>query len=85
MLYCTEYLLEDKIDYAYIESEPAGDPAALKLFKFMKGNILTIRRLVDCAEQLAKKIQRLPSEFVMCHSDIHAGNILLPLELPIEN
>ncbi len=63
--------------YAHIEDEPVGDSATLKLFKFMKRNILAIRRLVDRAEQLAEKIQRLPSKFVMCHSDIHAGNVLI--------
>lgn len=63
--------------YAHIEAEPTGDPPALQLFKFIKGNIRVIRRIVDRAEQLAEKIQHLPSEFVMCHSDIHAGNVLI--------
>jgi len=43
----------------------------------MKENMRAIRRMVDRAEQLAEKIQRHPSEFVMCHSDIHAGNVLM--------
>ena len=42
----------------------------------MKANANSIRRLVDHAEDLAKKIQKLFPKFVLCHSDIHAGNVL---------
>ncbi len=38
---------------------------------------MTIRRLVDRAEQLAEKLHDLSPNFVLCHSDIHAGNVLL--------
>ncbi len=63
--------------YMHIESEPIGDVVALKLLKFMKKNMLVIRRLVDRAEQLSKEIQNLSPQFVLCHSDIHAGNVLM--------
>ena len=63
--------------YVHIEAELIGDEIALKLQKFMKKHMLAIRRLVDRAEQLAEKLQNQPHKFVLCHSDIHAGNVLI--------
>jgi len=62
--------------YTHIETEFA-DEMALKLSKFMRKNILAIHRLVDRAEQLGQKLQKQSAKFVLCHSDIHAGNVLL--------
>jgi len=62
--------------YAYMDVEPI-DEAASKLLKFMKKNIFAIHRLVDGAEQLSQKLHNHPAQFVLCHSDIHAGNVLL--------
>jgi len=63
--------------YAHIESEPSGDNIALKLIAFMKKHSVTIHRLVDRAEQLGKQIQEQLPDFVLCHSDIHSGNVLM--------
>lgn len=63
--------------YAHIEAKPTGDKTALKLLAFMKKNILTIQRLVDRAEQLAQILQNESPQFVLCHSDIHGGNVLM--------
>lgn len=63
--------------YAHIESEPSGDEIALKLMAFMKKHSVTIHRLVDRAEQLGKQIQDHTQQFVLCHSDIHGGNVLM--------
>lgn len=62
--------------YAYMDVEPV-DEAASKFLKFMKKNIFAIRRLVERAEQLSQKLHNHPSKLVLCHSDIHAGNVLL--------
>jgi len=62
--------------YAHIEAEPV-DEIALKLVKFMRKNMLAIRRLVDRAEQLGQSLQDESPKFVLCHSDIHGGNVLL--------
>ena len=43
----------------------------------MKKNISNIRHLVDRAELLGEKLQRESLPLVLCHSDIHAGNVLL--------
>lgn len=63
--------------YAHIESKPNGDEIALKLITFMKKHSSTIHRLVDKAEQLEKQIQNQLPQFVLCHSDIHGGNVLM--------
>jgi spectinomycin phosphotransferase len=43
----------------------------------MKKHSIIIHRLVDRAEQLGKQIQNQLPEFVLCHSDIHGGNVLM--------
>ncbi len=63
--------------YAHIEGNPTGDETALKLQTFMKDHRAAIHRLVDRAEQLSQKIQKQSPEFVLCHSDIHGGNVLI--------
>jgi spectinomycin phosphotransferase len=63
--------------YTHIEYELSGDEIALQLITFMKKHATTIHRLVDRAEQLCQKIQNQSSEFVLCHSDIHGGNVLM--------
>jgi len=61
--------------YAHLESEPAGDDVARQLLKWMQTHVKSIQRLVDGAEELAQKHQDHPH--VLCHSDLHAGNILI--------
>lgn len=63
--------------YTYIEAEPIGDEIALKLWAFMKAHALAIHRLVDGSEQLAQMLQNESPKFVLCHSDIHGGNVLM--------
>ncbi|EKE10579.1 MAG: hypothetical protein ACD_16C00001G0010 [uncultured bacterium] len=63
--------------YTHIETEPTGDEIAVKLLTFMKEKRVAIQRLVDRAEQLAKKLHTEQPKFVLCHSDIHGGNILI--------
>lgn len=63
--------------YTYIEDDPIPDEIGLKLQKFMKKTMPDICRLVDRAEQLGEKLQKHTPKFVLCHSDIHAGNVLI--------
>lgn len=64
--------------YTHIDAEPrVADDIALKLLTFMKEQRGTIQRLVNRAEQLGQKIQKQSPEFVLCHSDIHGGNVLI--------
>ena len=43
----------------------------------MKKHRLVIQRLVDRAEQLCHTIKEQSAKFVLCHSDIHGGNVLI--------
>lgn len=63
--------------YTFMKSEPKGDKIAVELHTFMKKQASAIHRLVDRAEQLAQKIQNQSPKFVLCHSDIHGGNVLI--------
>ncbi|MBS0649244.1 MAG: aminoglycoside phosphotransferase family protein [Verrucomicrobia bacterium] len=56
---------------------PANNEIAIKLWRFIQENIQTIHHLVDRAEELGQKAQKLSPKFVLCHSDIHAGNVLM--------
>jgi spectinomycin phosphotransferase len=62
----------------HIQSEPcSGDAIALKFWNFMKEHRWVIQRLVTQAEQLCSLIKQQPAKFVLCHSDIHGGNVLI--------
>ncbi len=60
-----------------IDAEPTGDEITLKLVAFMKMQRSAIHRLVNRAEELAQMIRQQPFAFVLCHSDIHGGNVLI--------
>jgi len=62
---------------AHIDGNFTDDETALKLQAFMKKHRAIIHRLVNRAESLSQKIQKLSFEFVLCHSDIHGGNVLI--------
>ncbi|HRN77970.1 MAG TPA: aminoglycoside phosphotransferase family protein [Candidatus Dependentiae bacterium] len=64
--------------YTYIDTNPqVTDEIALNLLTLMQEHRETIQRLVDRAEQLGQQIQKKSLKFVLCHSDIHAGNVLI--------
>jgi spectinomycin phosphotransferase len=63
--------------YPLMDSEPRGDKVAVNLLTFMKKHKPAIHRLVDRAEQLAQKVQEQSFPLVLCHSDLHGGNILI--------
>jgi len=62
---------------AQIEETAYDDATAAKLAAFMKARWSEINRLVVRAEQLGLTLQDRSLELVLCHSDIHAGNLLL--------
>ncbi len=57
--------------------EIIDDPVAAKLAAFLRLKRDEILFLVQRAETLAQSLQHQSLEFVLCHSDIHAGNILI--------
>ncbi len=60
-----------------VESRTFDDPAAAKLSAFMKSKRNEINHLVIRTEELVSEVRSQPLEFVLCHTDIHGGNILI--------
>lgn len=60
-----------------MDSTLIGDEAALKLQALMRKHKEIIYHLVDLSDALSQKIQEQKTEYVLCHSDIHAGNVLV--------
>ncbi|HSX05706.1 MAG TPA: phosphotransferase [Candidatus Saccharimonadales bacterium] len=60
-----------------IETDFDGDESALKLAEFMTAQRTRIHHLVDQSEHLAREMSKRSPTFVLCHSDIHGGNVLI--------
>lgn len=58
-------------------ARPTNDEIASNLWKFLQENKSLILHLLDRSEQLCQKASTLPLKFVLCHSDIHGGNVLV--------
>ncbi len=56
---------------------PVNDSVAQKVAALLKSKSREIIALIQQTELLAKQIKSQASEFIVCHSDIHAGNILI--------
>lgn len=63
--------------FIHIEEMLVEDEIAIELMRFMKENAKAIFRLVDRAQELGQELQKQQTKFVLCHSDIHAGNVLI--------
>lgn len=63
--------------YAHVDGNLNIDEMALNLQSFMRDYRKLIHHLVDRAEALSQKIKEQSHEFVLCHSDIHGGNVLI--------
>ncbi len=62
---------------AQVESTTFDDPVAAKLAVFMKARRGEICHMVQRTEKLGLRLQARDLEFVLCHSDIHPGNLLI--------
>ena len=62
---------------AQVETVEFDDPVAARLAAFMRHRRAEIAHLVRRAEELGRLLQSRPIPFVLCHADIHAGNLLL--------
>jgi len=60
-----------------VERRTYAEPVAAKLAAFMRLHKVEIGQLVRRAQELALALQTRALEFVLCHSDIHAGNLLI--------
>jgi spectinomycin phosphotransferase len=53
------------------------DPLAAELAALMQAEAAVIDALVEGAERLGQALQGRTQELVLCHADIHAGNLLI--------
>ncbi|HEY2982204.1 MAG TPA: phosphotransferase [Anaerolineales bacterium] len=60
-----------------IQVETFEDPLAVKLAAFLNFKRSNVLGLVRRAERLAQVLQVGSPEFVLCHSDVHEGNVLI--------
>ena len=60
-----------------IKEQTYDDPVAAKLAEFIKSKKGDIDHLIERANVLASELQSKPLEFVLCHADIHGGNMLI--------
>lgn len=63
-----------------VEKTTFSDLNAVKLANFIKSKRNEIDRLIKRTEELAKELQSQLHESVLCHTDIHGGNILITNE-----
>jgi spectinomycin phosphotransferase len=62
---------------ARVEDSAWDDPAAAGLAAFMRERRAQISQLVAQAERLGRVLQAREPNLVLCHSDLHPGNILV--------
>lgn len=60
-----------------VKMDSCDDPVAAKLAVFLRTKNAQILHLIKVAERMVETLQADPPEFTICHSDIHAGNILI--------
>jgi spectinomycin phosphotransferase len=60
-----------------VEDRIFSDPVSAELAAFLKDKRGVIGELIQRAEDLAAVLQTQSQPFILCHADIHAGNILI--------
>ncbi|RPI31782.1 MAG: aminoglycoside phosphotransferase family protein [Chloroflexota bacterium] len=76
-IYSPQWRQDLKAFVERFERESFNDPLAAQLAGFMQARSQVVLDLIDRASRLARSLQSGPAQFVLCHSDIHAGNILI--------
>lgn len=65
---------------ALVEGAHYADPVSSKVARLLQTNRDEIENLIARTEQLALALQARTLEFVVCHTDLHAGNVLIAEE-----
>lgn len=60
-----------------VEHETFDDPAAAGLANLLRAKRDTVSHIVNRAEELGDELSKRPLDMVLCHGDIHAGNVLI--------
>lgn len=63
--------MTDGIDIAY------DDPVAARMAAFLQRKRTVVLDLIDWNEALAHMLQAQDQAYVLCHADLHAGNVLI--------
>ncbi|HHS5243687.1 TPA: aminoglycoside O-phosphotransferase APH(9)-Ia [Legionella pneumophila] len=63
--------------YNKIGFDDSDDQITADFKSFFNQKIDSMHRLVDSSEELSQKIQPDLDKYVLCHSDVHAGNVLV--------
>ena len=63
---------QEQVEYKTFE-----DPFAKKLAEFIKTKRTEITHLIERAQELAAELHTKHLEFVICHTDIHGGNMMI--------
>jgi spectinomycin phosphotransferase len=66
-----------KMFLARIKKETFTEPVAAATAVFLQSKQTELHDLVQRTEQLAQNLQANPPEFILCHADIHAWNLLI--------
>ncbi|KTD55686.1 spectinomycin phosphotransferase [Legionella santicrucis] len=76
-MYSTKWREMVRSFYSKTEFDNSDDKITADFKSFFNQNIDSIQQLVNASEKLSKKIKPGLDNYVLCHSDIHAGNILV--------
>ncbi|MBL8134545.1 MAG: aminoglycoside phosphotransferase family protein [Anaerolineae bacterium] len=60
--------------------ESFADPVSAELAALLRDRRAAITRLIACAERLGSSLSRRELPFILCHADIHVGNLLIAPE-----
>ncbi len=60
-----------------VENKTFEEPIAAELAKFMNSRRDEIDQLIVRAQGLASELRSKPFELVLCHTDVHGGNLLI--------
>ena len=63
-----------------LDEETLDEPVAIEWGRFLRPHRETILHMLRRAEQLANTMASRSVEFVLCHSDIHPGNLFIDAE-----
>lgn len=76
-LYSSKWRAAVKLLCVKIEAIQSDNKITQEFVNYFRANLDIINCLVNSAEKLSKKISSDSKQFVLCHADIHAGNVLL--------
>src|ERR1041385_6802285 len=75
--YSAQWRERVKANLKRVEQETFEEPVSAKLAAFFKDESVEILHLVERTERLARELRSGSLDFVVCHSDVHAGNVLI--------